>query len=103
MSAAGSVDPGVKLAQMANQIATFFRSYPEEEAVAGIHQHIVDFWSPIMRRQLVEWAGQGRADLDPLVVSAVAALAALGSAASPTRRVTAGPVEAGQLGASDAG
>ena len=37
-----------KLVYMANQIATFFRSYPEAEAVAGIHKHIVAFWTPKM-------------------------------------------------------
>ena len=37
-----------KLVRMANQIATFFRSYPDEEAVAGIHKHIMAFWTPKM-------------------------------------------------------
>ena len=37
-----------KLVRMANQIATFFRSYPEEEAVAGIQKHIKAFWTPKM-------------------------------------------------------
>ncbi len=40
------MDTGAKLDHMANQIAAFFRSYPEEEAVAGIHDHIRSFWSP---------------------------------------------------------
>ncbi len=37
MSAVTQAD---KLVRMANQIATFFRSYPEEEAVAGVQKHI---------------------------------------------------------------
>ncbi len=36
------------LVKMANQIATFFRSYPEEEAVAGVQKHITAFWTPRM-------------------------------------------------------
>jgi formate dehydrogenase subunit delta len=45
MSAVTQAD---KLVRMANQIATFFRSYPEEEAVAGIQKHIKAFWTPKM-------------------------------------------------------
>ena len=35
-----------KLVRMANQIADFFAPYPEEEAVAGMQQHIRSFWTP---------------------------------------------------------
>ena len=62
------IDPAVKLARMANQIASFFRAYPDEEAVARIHEHIVAFWSPRMRQDLA--AALGRVELDPLVVAA---------------------------------
>lgn len=95
-----TADPADKLGRMANQIATFFRSYPDEEAVAGIHDHIVAFWSPSMRRDLAARVDQDQAGLDPLVVRALHAMI---RAASPTRRETAGPSEAGQIGASDAG
>lgn len=37
------------LLRMASQIATFFRSYPESEAVDGIADHINRFWSKKMR------------------------------------------------------
>ena len=37
-----SADIHAKLARMANQIADYFRSYPEDEAVAGVHEHIRD-------------------------------------------------------------
>ena len=100
MSASQLVDPAEKLGRMANQIATFFRSYPDDEAVAGIHEHIVAFWSPTMRRDLTARAGRDTAGLDPLVVRA---LHAMTNAASPARREVAGPAEAGQIGASDAG
>ena len=43
-----------KLARMANQIATFFSTRPNDEAVAGIAAHLSDFWEPRMRKQLFE-------------------------------------------------
>ena len=95
-----TADPAEKLGRMANQIATFFRSYPDDEAVAGIHEHIVAFWSPTMRRDLTARADRDTTGLDPLVVSA---LHAMTGAVSPARRESAGPSEAGQIGASDAG
>lgn len=101
MSAAGpAADPADKLVRMANQIALFFHSYPHEEAVAGVQDHIVSFWSPVMRRDLLARADRDGAALDPLVT---ASLTALRSGASPTRREAAGPGEVGEIGASDAG
>ncbi len=35
-----------RMVTMANQIATFFRSYPHEEAVEGVATHIRQFWDP---------------------------------------------------------
>ena len=49
------VDPNEKLVRMANQIAAFFRSYPQDEAVAGIHKHVTAFWTPRMREQLAAY------------------------------------------------
>ncbi len=89
-----------KLIRMANQIAAFFRSYPPEEAITGVHEHIVAFWSPVMRRDLVERADHDVAGIDPLVVSA---LHRSGLGPSPTARETAGPSEIGAIDASDAG
>jgi formate dehydrogenase subunit delta len=101
MSEAGHlVDPGDKLVRMANQIASFFRSYPEEEAVSGVHEHIVAFWSPVMRRDLLARADRDETGIDPLVVTA---MHRMGRAPSPTHREIAGPEEAGGLGAVDAG
>ena len=97
---AHAVDPADKLVRMANQIAAFFRSYPEDEAVAGVHEHIVAFWSPVMRRDLLAYADRNGGGVDPLVS---AAIHALGRGTSPARREAAGPAEAGQLGADDAG
>ena len=92
--------PEAKLVRMANQIATFFRAYPHENAVAGVHDHIVAFWSPSMRRDLLARAGHDAAGLDPIVVEAVHRL---GHGPSPTAREAAGPAEVGQMGADDAG
>ncbi len=94
------METGAKLDHMANQIAAFFRSYPDDEAVAGIHDHIRSFWSPAMRRDLLARAAAGSAHLDPLVV---AALHPLSTGSSPVRKVAAGPAEVGEIGASDAG
>jgi len=55
------------LVHMANQIAAFFRSRPEAEAVAGTAEHIRLFWDPRMRAQLAAHIAAGGAGLDPLV------------------------------------
>jgi formate dehydrogenase subunit delta len=86
-----------KLIRMANQIASYFRSYPEEQAISGIHDHIVAFWTPRMRKTLSGAISQP--DLDPLVVRAVLAHH---TGPSPIEKEIAGPTEVGQLG-SDAG
>jgi formate dehydrogenase subunit delta len=54
------------MVRMANQMADFFQSYGEEEAVAGIAEHINKFWEPRMRRDffvLVDSGGAGLSDL----------------------------------------
>ncbi|TNC10284.1 peptidase [Methylobacterium terricola] len=91
--------PHEKLVRMANQIATFFRSYPEDEAVAGIHKHITSFWTPRMRDQLVTHCSDGEHGLDPL---ALTALKITPKARSPIPNAVTDPHEQG-LGASDAG
>lgn len=91
--------PHDKLARMANQIAGFFRSYPEEEGIAGIHDHIVSFWAPRMRADLDAVIDDETVKLDPWVVAAFRRMA---RGESPVRREAAGPEVVGQLG-SDAG
>lgn len=59
-----------KLIRMANQIATFFKSQPEAERLAGIATHINKFWEPRMRRQFFEMIDAQSEDFDPLVVEA---------------------------------
>lgn len=94
-----SANSNDKYVRMANQIAAFFRSYPEEEAVAGIHQHLHSFWSPKMIRALVAYAPDAGDRLDALVVKAIAGEP---KAESPVRAATRDPQLAGE-GASDAG
>lgn len=60
-----------KMVHMANQIATFFKTQPDDvtEKVAG---HISDFWEPRMREQLRDYVDRGGAGLDQVVVEATA-------------------------------
>ena len=89
-----------KLVRMANQIAAFFRSYPEEEAVAGIQKHISAFWTPRMVDRLsTALPGMGeRADI--LVRRAIHGPEV--AQEGPVRPATRDPHKLGE-GASDAG
>jgi formate dehydrogenase subunit delta len=60
----------------ANQISLFFASYPQDEAVAGVADHLKKFWEPRMRRQLIEYIDDGGQGLHPLVAPAVALIKA---------------------------
>jgi formate dehydrogenase subunit delta len=60
-----------KLIYQVNQIATFFRSKPHAEGVAGVAEHINKFWEPRMRRQFFEMVETGVKGFDPLVLEAV--------------------------------
>lgn len=63
-----------KLIRMANDIANFFASQPEDEGVAGVADHINRFWEPRMRRQLFETIDAGGSGLKPLVLAAAATI-----------------------------
>lgn len=93
-----------KIARMANQIAVYFRSYPEAEAVAGVAEHVKAFWTPAMLAQLYAIADEKAQPLDPLVIAATRLLrgGAEPRAEDPASRSTDGPDAVGQLG-SDAG
>ena len=58
------------LVRMANQIADYYQSYPQDEAVAGIAAHIRSFWDPRMRETLDAQVRAGGAGLKPLVLAA---------------------------------
>ncbi len=47
-----------RMVQMANQIATFFASYPRDEAIAGVADHFLKFWEPRMRDHIIQYVDQ---------------------------------------------
>ncbi len=63
-----------KLVKMANEIAAFFESDSDPQAVAdGIAGHIRRFWDPRMRRALIAFIDeQAGAGCKPTVLAAVA-------------------------------
>lgn len=89
-----------KLLRMANQIASFFRSYPDEEAVAGVHKHIQAFWTPRMVSKLEAALPTFGDKADDLVRRALHTDEP--AAESPVRPATRDPQKLGE-GASDAG
>ena len=88
-----------KLVRMANQIADFFGPYSDEEAAAGIHEHMSSFWTPGMLQELAAFAHAGGGGLQPRVLLAIERL---GEESSPIHKAVAGPEENGQA-TSDAG
>jgi formate dehydrogenase subunit delta len=60
-----------RMIHMANQIALFFASYPRDEAVAGVADHLKKFWEPRMRRQIIQYVAQGGGGLHELALKAV--------------------------------
>jgi len=65
-----------KLVYMANQIGKFFASQGEEAAVPAIADHLVKFWDPRMRREIVAHLAAGGNGLDQRVRKAVEQLPA---------------------------
>jgi len=61
----------------ANGIALYFASYPKEEAVAGVADHIKKYWERRMRDQIQAYVAQGGAGLHELVLEAVKRLPAV--------------------------
>jgi formate dehydrogenase subunit delta len=62
------------LVRMANQIAHFFAPYPHADAVEGVRDHLVKFWDPAMRKDLLSIASgliPSPVPLHPLVLRAV--------------------------------
>ncbi|QCI67040.1 formate dehydrogenase subunit delta [Phreatobacter stygius] len=69
-----ATDPTAKLAHMAGHIAEFFKSYPEDQAVAAIADHINQFWSWRMREDFVTAFRPDDPALAPLVAKALAGI-----------------------------
>jgi formate dehydrogenase subunit delta len=59
------------MVHMANQIALFFASYPKEEAVASVTDHLKKFWEPRMRQQIIQYVAGGGEGLHELVLESV--------------------------------
>ncbi len=59
------------MVRMANQIATFFKSYGNEEGTKEIATHINNFWEPRMRQHFFEYVAKGNTGFDPMVLAAV--------------------------------
>jgi formate dehydrogenase subunit delta len=55
------------LVRMSTQIAQFFEPYPHAEAVEGVRDHLVKFWTPAMRAELFAIHRAGRPALHALV------------------------------------
>jgi formate dehydrogenase subunit delta len=64
------------LVRMANQIAIFFRTQPEEAAIAGTADHIRAYWNKVMRRDIYAHMDAGGEGLDPLALKALERLRA---------------------------
>ena len=56
--------------RMANQIATAFQAYPEEQAVKETANHIKSYWDPRMRKQLAEIIATDQGALNPIALAA---------------------------------
>ena len=65
-----------RLVYMANQIGKFFVSEDKATAVANIADHLVKFWDPRMRTEIIAHLAAGGEGLDPDVRAAVATLKA---------------------------
>ena len=59
------------MVHMANQIAQFFASYPHDEALDGVTDHLKKFWEPRMRKQIIEYVAKGGGGLHELALEAV--------------------------------
>jgi formate dehydrogenase subunit delta len=60
-------EQAAKLARMAGQIADFFKSYPDDQAVPAIADHINQFWNRRMRGDFLAAFDAGSEELHPLV------------------------------------
>jgi formate dehydrogenase subunit delta len=66
-----------RLVHMANQVASFFASYPEAEAIDSTASHLKAFWDPRMRREIeAHLADKAGAGLSHIAMEAVKRIAA---------------------------
>lgn len=74
-----------QMVHMANQIALFFSSYPREEAIVGVEDHLKKFWEKRMRQQIIEYVAAGGQGLHELVLEAVKRLSTVSASASVSK------------------
>ena len=56
-----------RLVAMVNDIGNYFASEPDRDAgIAGIANHLVKFWEPRMRKQIIAHLDQGGEGLTPI-------------------------------------
>ena len=61
-----------RLVAMANDIAAFFDAEPDKAVAAeGVRFHLVRFWDPRMRREIIFHARDGGAGLVPTALAAI--------------------------------
>lgn len=60
-----------RLVYMANQIVSFFKAYPEGEAILAVETHIRQFWDPRMRRGIMSHIEAGGIGLTPIARAAI--------------------------------
>ncbi|MBC8026786.1 MAG: formate dehydrogenase subunit delta [Steroidobacteraceae bacterium] len=60
-----------RLVAMANDIAAFFDTESRETAAEGVRTHLVKFWEPRMRREIIAHVAAGGAGLVPTAKEAV--------------------------------
>lgn len=63
-----------RLVYMINQIARNFATMGEGRAAAATADHIVSFWDPRMRSQILAQYERNNADLTPIAAKAIARL-----------------------------
>jgi formate dehydrogenase subunit delta len=67
----GDIMNGSKLVTMANQIASFHRRKPQEEAAVEVAAHLQRFWEPRMRKAIEAHLDGGGDGLSPIARRAV--------------------------------
>jgi formate dehydrogenase subunit delta len=62
------------MVRMANQIAEFFKSYSEKEALEGIADHFNKFWETRMRKDFFAHLDKGGEGFDALIIKSAPAI-----------------------------
>lgn len=68
-----------KLIYMVNQIAKFFNSYSDDQAIGEIRNHVIRFWDPRMRAKMAALVERGQTGLSPRAQVAMEQMVALPS------------------------